>query len=168
MSDDPSPRSPIRWRELLIIAAVAALAAAWQIDRKPIWLDEAVSWDMASRPPADLAAKTAADIHPPLYYLTLSAWAGAFGDSLTGLRSLSAVATVGSALMLFLLARRWLPQPAALFAALAYALSPHTIYFAQEARMYALAALFVLTAALAYRRWLDTGATRTADLIAYG
>ena len=168
MSDGPSPPPPVRWRDLLIIAAIAALAAAWQIDRKPIWLDEAVSWDMASRPPADLAAKTAADIHPPLYYLALSAWARTFGDSLIGLRSLSAVATIGSALLLYLLARRWLPPSAAFFTALAYAISPHTVYFAQEARMYALAALLVLSATVSYRRWLESGATRTADLTAYG
>jgi uncharacterized membrane protein len=168
VSDGPSPPRPVRWRDLLIIAAIAALAAAWQIDRKPIWLDEAVSWDMASRPPADLAAKTAADIHPPLYYLVLSVWAGAFGDSLTGLRSLSAVATIGSAVLLYLLARRWLERGTALFAAVAYAISPHTIYFAQEARMYALAALLVLAATVSYRRWLESGATRTADVIAYG
>jgi mannosyltransferase len=168
VSDGPSPPPPVRWRDLLIIAAIAALAAAWQIDRKPIWLDEAVSWDMASRPPADLAAKTAADIHPPLYYLVLSVWAAAFGDSLTGLRSLSAVATIGSAVLLYLLARRWLARGTAAFSAVAYAISPHTIYFAQEARMYALAAILVLAATVSYRRWLESGATRTADLIAYG
>ena len=168
MSDGPSPPPPVRWRELLIIAAIAALAAGWQIDRKPIWLDEAVSWDMASRAPADLAAKTAADIHPPLYYLVLSVWAATFGDSLTGLRSLSAVATMGSAVLLYLLARRWLARGTAAFAAVAYAISPHTIYFAQEARMYALGALLVLAATVSYRRWLESGATRTADLIAYG
>jgi uncharacterized membrane protein len=167
VSDDPPSPPPVRWRELLIVAAVAAIAGAWQIDRKPIWLDEAVSWDLASRPPADLAAKTAADIHPPLYYLTLSAWAGTFGDSLAGLRSLSTLATIGSALVLFLIARRWLTRLAALFAALTYAVSPHTVYFAQEARMYALAALLVLTAALFYRRWLESGGTRSGDLATY-
>ena len=168
MSDDPPSPPPVRWRDLLIVAAVAALAAAWQIDHKPIWLDEAVSWDMASRPPADLAAKTAADIHPPLYYLALAAWSRAFGDSLSGLRSLSAVATIGSALLLLLIGRRWLSRPAALFAALAYAVSPHTIYFAQEARMYALAALLVLVTTLSYRRWLESGGTRSGDLVTYG
>ncbi len=150
-----------------MLAAVAIAATTWQIDRKPIWLDEAVSWDMALRGPADLAAKTAADIHPPLYYLTLSAWIRAFGDSLTALRGLSALATLVSALLLYWLARRWLAPAAALCAGLAYVLSPHTVYFAQEARMYAMGACFVLAAVLAYRRWVESEFRRTPDLIAF-
>ncbi len=167
MRDAPPSVPAFPWRDLLILAVVAVAATTWQIDRKPIWLDEAVSWDMALRAPADLAAKTAADIHPPLYYLTLSAWIRAFGDSLTALRGLSAIATLLSALVLYRLARRWLPPTAALAAVLAYALSPHTVYFAQEARMYAMGACLVLAAVLAYRRWVESEFSRTPDLILF-
>lgn len=165
MRDAPPSVPAFPWRDLLIVAVVAVAATTWQIDRKPIWLDEAVSWDMALRAPGDLAAKTAADIHPPLYYLTLSAWIRAFGDSLTALRGLSALATLLSALILYRLARRWLTPAAALAAVLAYVLSPHTMYFAQEARMYAMGACFVLGAVLAYRRWVESAFSRTPDLI---
>jgi len=46
-------------------------------------------------------------------------------------------------------------------------ISPYAIYYAQEARMYAAVTAAVLGAALAYRRWVDSGFTRTSMLVAY-
>ena len=49
---------------------------------------------MIQRPPATIVALSAADIHPPGYYLLLAAWAGLAGTSEFGLRALSALESV--------------------------------------------------------------------------
>ncbi len=92
----------------------------------------------------------AADIHPLLYYVMLSGWMRVFGQSpemvrlysvLVGLVTLAAVYRLGTALF----GRR-----VGVVATLITALAPFHIQYSQEARMYALLALWLALATWAY------------------
>jgi uncharacterized membrane protein len=138
------------------VLAVAFVADAWKLGQKNLWLDEAASWITARQPLPSLVAETAADIHPPLYYLVLKLWMAAFGDSTAALRSLSLVCGVVGVLLTFRLASRFVPIAVAYVAALWYAVSPLSVFYSQEARMYPAAGAAVLGACLACRRWIDS------------
>ncbi|MGI8624390.1 MAG: glycosyltransferase family 39 protein, partial [Solirubrobacteraceae bacterium] len=84
---------------------------------------------------------------PPGYFLLAWVWSKAFGLGEVGLRSLSAligVATVGVA---WALGAHWSPRAGRLAAAFA-ATSPFLVWYAQEARPYALLVLATATATL--------------------
>jgi mannosyltransferase len=106
------------------------------------WNDEGSSYVQATRSFADIAANAARDIHPPGYYWLLSIWRQFVGDSEFALRSLSAFASVLTVAFTYALGKRLFNPAAGLFAALFVALNTFSIYYAQEARMYALLALW--------------------------
>lgn len=82
------------------------------------------------------------DAHPPLYYLALRAWLQRSHDGIQA-RAFSAVVSLATVVVLYWLARAIMPAGAALVASLVLATSAYQVYFAQEARLYALAGLFV-------------------------
>lgn len=111
--------------------------------------NEAYSWGLAQLPWRELVLRTSADVHPPFYYLLLKAWVAFAGDSVTGLRGLSAICLAISATMIFIGVRRWVgvgpvrdaagwPHQAGALAALLLALNPLQVAMAWNARMYAL------------------------------
>jgi mannosyltransferase len=152
-----------RW----LVLALAVGLYAWRLDVKNLWLDECASWDMATQSVRALIASTAADIHPPLYYLLLKGWMWWLGDSPIALRSLSALSSLASVWLMFRLAEGVLPRGATVAVVLWYAASPNVVSFSQEARMYALATACVLGMCLAYRRWLESGFHARHALVAY-
>ena len=102
---------------------------------------------MSRFPLAELIERTAADVHPPLYYLLLKAWTLVFGDSPAAMRSLSALFSVLTILAVYQTVRQANPQAtvyarprltgAALFIAALVAFSVFQIRYGWEARMYA-------------------------------
>lgn len=86
---------------------------------------------------------------PPLYYMALGGWIQLFGSSETALRSLSAVASSLAIPLIYILGKEMFDRPHGLAAAALFALSPSSIYYAQEARSYALLLLPVLTTLIA-------------------
>ena len=110
-----------------------------------MWLDEALSVNIASLPVGDAVEALRHDGHPLLYYLLLGLWMDVFGDSdfaaraLSGLFSLAAVPVIWAAA-----ARRLGPRPARYAAVLALT-SPFAIRYGGEARMYALVLLLAAT-----------------------
>lgn len=83
--------------------------------------------------------------HPPLYYMLVSLWARVFGDSVTAIRSLSAVISLLTLpamywLCLELFGAGWVPWLAVAIAAV----SPLQILYAQESREYSLWTLTTL------------------------
>ncbi|MFQ5612589.1 MAG: glycosyltransferase family 39 protein [Anaerolineae bacterium] len=123
------------------ILLLAALLRFYRLSFQSLWSDEGNSLALARAGFAEIAQRTAFDIHPPLYYWLLKLWTGVFGFSETGLRSLSA--TLGVALVLATagLGARLFGKRVGLAAALIAALSPFQVYYAQETRMYMLLAL---------------------------
>lgn len=136
-----SRRSLPRW---LILAAILLLAAGLRfycLACQSLWSDEGNSVALARAGFAEIARRTAFDIHPPLYYWLLKLWTALFGTGEAGVRSLSAA--LGAALVLAsagLGARRF-GRRVGLLVALLSAVSPLQVYYAQETRMYTLLAL---------------------------
>ena len=92
---------------------------------------------------------------PPTYYLLLQAWMLLFGSSEAALRSLSVASDAAAVPLVFLLAREIGGRRAAVAATLLFALCPTGLYFAQEARVYAMtlpATALVLFALATYLR----------------
>lgn len=126
---------------LPVILLVAAALRFYRLVGQSLWSDEGNSVALARRGFAEIAQRTAFDIHPPLYYWLLKLWIGLFGDSEAGLRSLSAGLSI---LLVYVIARlggRLFSPRVGLLAAFIAAVSPLQIYYAQEARMYTLLAL---------------------------
>jgi hypothetical protein len=115
------------------------------------WHDEAFSAIVARLPLARLIAATAGDVHPPLYYLLLAGWLRltSFLPLETAARSLSLLLSL-LALFLYwrLLSRLGITGAQAGMAWLLAAYLPGLIFFASEARMYALLEVEVLGALL--------------------
>jgi mannosyltransferase len=128
----------------LVGCALAFALCLPLLDTRSLWGDEAFSVWAGNQPPLLLLAGL--DAQPPLYHLMLAAARPLFGDSVFAIRFVSVlcvlpVVAVGARIAAVLSG----PRSAAL-AAILLALSPMLIYYGQEARMYAPAALFAAAA----------------------
>ena len=130
------------------------------LDRQSLWFDEGLSVAFASRPPRELInTLVTQDLHPPLYYLILYFWMLLAGTSEMAVR-LPSVLALCVMLPLALVTVREIegraasdphsPWIAGLAAAALVGTSPFLAYYAQETRMYSLAALLCLGTTWAY------------------
>lgn len=115
-----------------------------RLDLQPLWWDEGWSVYFATADIPSMLARTAVDIHPPLYYLVLHIWVLIVGPSPISVRLLSVLLGTLSIPMLFFLARRLFGVGVGLMAALTMAVAPFHIYYSQETRMYAFVTLLIL------------------------
>ncbi|NDJ61017.1 MAG: hypothetical protein GYB67_07820 [Chloroflexi bacterium] len=133
-----------RWSLLAagIVVLVAAILRLHLLGAQSLWHDEGNSVVQAARSFSEIAANAARDIHPPGYYWLLMIWRGLSGESEFALRALSALASISTVALTYAIGRRLFGPLAGIVAALIAALNTFNIYYAQEARMYALLALW--------------------------
>ena len=103
---------------------------------------------------------------PPLYYATAWLWTQLTGTGEVGLRSVSAVAGIATVPVAYLLGAELSSRRAGLFAAALVAVNPMLLWYAQEARGYALFVLLTAISLLYFVRTLDRG--RRRDSIGWG
>ncbi|HJW84316.1 MAG TPA: glycosyltransferase family 39 protein, partial [Anaerolineae bacterium] len=130
---------PSRRITRVVFISILVLAAAlrfYHIDAQSFWNDEGNSARIAERSLPQILEAAAGDIHPPLYYLTLHAWRGLFGQGEAALRGLSAVFGLITVAFTYLLGRRVFDNRVGLIGAFLAAVNPFQVYYAQEARMY--------------------------------
>jgi hypothetical protein len=131
-------------RTALLLLAVTAGGAVLRfagLGDKSLWIDEAFSVWVSGQPLASLWRTTVdLDFHPPLYYALLHAWL-ALGDGEVVVRGLSALLSVLTIPVVFLIGARLGGRALGLMSSGAVALSPLQIAYAQQARMYALMTL---------------------------
>jgi hypothetical protein len=121
----------------------------------PLWLDEALSVNIARLPYDALFQALRHDGSPPLYYLLLHCWIGAFGDGPAAARALSAVLSVLAVPAAWAFAREVSgSRRVAWVTALLVATSPFAMRYGAEARMYALVQLLVALGGWALARFL--------------
>lgn len=136
------------WLAPLLILLLATALRLHDLEAQSLWSDEGNSVVQAGRSLADVALHAARDIHPPGYYWLLHAWLRLAGASEFALRFFSAMAGVLGAACLYAAGRLLFGATAGLAAALLLALNGFSIWYAQEARMYALLALWGAAALL--------------------
>ena len=155
--DAAGPRPPRRHTALwaVAVAAAAAGAALRFVAPSPMWLDEALSVNIASLPVSDAVEALRHDGHPLLYYVLLGFWLDAFGDSDFAARSLSGLFSLAAAAVIWAAARRRLGAEAARYAAVLALTSPFLVRYGSEARMYALAVLLAAAGWLATERAVE-------------
>ncbi|MBE0691064.1 MAG: glycosyltransferase family 39 protein, partial [Anaerolineae bacterium] len=138
-------RNSRRLLYMLLGIAILLLALAVRfhlLGAQSLWNDEGNAYVQATRSFSEIADHAARDIHPPGYYWLLAAWRGLAGETEFALRALSTFASVVSIAFAYALGKRLYGFVAGMTAALVIALNTSSIYYAQEARMYALLALW--------------------------
>ena len=152
----PSRPASGRWVGWLALAgAVAVGVAVRAYTRSDLWLDEALSVNIARLPLSELFEALRHDGHPPLYYLLLHGWIEVFGDGDEAVRSLSALLSVATLPVAWVAGRRYGGQACAVATVVLLATSPFAVRYATEARMYSLVILLVFAGWLAVRRALE-------------
>jgi uncharacterized membrane protein len=148
---------------LLVIVALAAALRLYLLGIRPLWIDEAFSLAVASKPLRDIPAIVRAnDVHPIGYYALLAVWVRVFGYGLAAARFPSLLFGLAAVLLNWRIGRLWFSPAVGLGAAALVALNPFQIIAANEIRMYpmleclALASTWILweaTQHVADRRW---------------
>ena len=144
-----------KYKHVVALLGLLLLATAlrfYKLDAQSLWYDEGNSARIAERSVQLIIAGAAGDIHPPLYYLILKFWRSVFGSSEFGLRSLSAMCGVLLVLFTFLMGRTWCNVRVGFIAAFLVCISPFSIYYSQETRMYALLAVWAAVSTWALMR----------------
>lgn len=163
----------LAWVGVVVLTLAVFALYADTLDRQSLWFDEGLSVVFASRPLPDLMHTLIyEDLHPPLYYLLLHFWMKVAGTSEWSARLPSALAAVLLVPLAFAVVREvwgynrgsngtWAIVGTA--AAALVASSPFIAFYAQETRMYSIAAALALATTWAYLR-----ATRTDSLPMWG
>ena len=127
---------------VVAVAVVAGLVLQfWTTSH--LWLDEALSVDVARLPLSDIGSALRQDGHPPLYYYLLHEWMLVFGQGDAAVRALSGVIGLATLPLGWLAGRRvGGPRTGWAFVVL-LSLSPFAIRYSTETRMYSLVMVLV-------------------------
>jgi hypothetical protein len=136
-------------------AIVVAGVAGRFLSSGGLWLDEALSVNIAKLPLGQLPGALVQDGSPPLYYLVLHYWMLLFGQGDFAVRALSGVISTVTLPFLWAAGKRAGGRPTAWAALVLGASSPWAIYYGTDTRMYSLMALEAILWYLAVRRALE-------------
>ena len=143
---EDAPAVDLFLRVVVAIAVVVGIALrfAW---RSGMWLDEALSSNIAQLPLGEIPSALRRDGHPPLFYVLLHFWTAAGGVSDWWIRAFSGVLSLLTLPLMYLAGRRVAQRRGAgplgtqrtgLIALAVTAVLPFGIRYGAEARMYAL------------------------------
>ena len=145
-----------RWAVPTAIAVVVVAGLVLRFwTRSDLWLDEALTVNVARLPLRRLSAGLRHDGAPPLYYLLLHAWMRVFGTGDVAVRSLSALFGIAALPVAWVAGRDLAGRRAGWIALVLLASSPYAIRYSTETRMYTLVMLLVLLGWVAVWRSLE-------------
>ena len=145
-----------------LVVAAGLFLRFWT--RSGLWLDEALTVDIARLPLHEIPNALKHDGAPPLYYYLLHFWIALFGQSNDAVRSLSGVFAVITLPVGWLCGKRLGGRVVAWTMLVLLASAPFAVYYATESRMYALVILLTGCGFLALQRAVT--APRPGNLIA--
>ncbi len=156
-------------RTRLVAGAVVAFVVAAGLllrfwTRSGLWLDEALTVDVARLPLHEIPNALKHDGAPPLYYYLLHFWMVLFGQSNDAVRALSGLFAVLTLPVGWFCGRRLGGRAVAWTMLVLLASAPFAVYYATESRMYALVILLTGCGFLALARAVS--APRPGNLIA--
>ena len=133
---------------LVILLWAAFTLRIFRIENQSFWWDEGISLHLATSPWSNIVADRLNNIHPPLYFFLLKVWVNLTGltpfatrtfSALASLMQVAAVYTVGQQLF------KGRPHGVAYLSALFITISPLSIIYGQEVRVYAFLPLIYFT-----------------------
>ncbi len=157
------------WRvvDVLGLAAIVLVGLVARFaTRSPMWLDEALTVDIARLPISQIPGALRHDGHPPLYYVLLHLWMQVVGTSDAAIRSLAGVFGVLTLPATWCAARRLGGRSAAWLAVVLFSVMPFAVRYSSENRMYSLMMLLCALAWLALDRLLQAPSLRRAAPLA--
>lgn len=136
---------------ILLLAAGLYLLISF---RDAIWQDEAYTFAMVHHSFGDMWRITAADVHPPLYYLLVKPFTAVFGYSQFSGRLFSGIWYLALLAVSGIQLKKLFDEKTALLFMVLFLVFPYSLSYAPEVRMYSLAAFCVTVNAIyAYRAW---------------
>ncbi|UCF60416.1 MAG: glycosyltransferase family 39 protein [Anaerolineaceae bacterium] len=139
------------WIVPSIVVILAIFLRLYQLGVPSLWLDETHSWWLTRLPWGDLAqALREIGVHPPLYFSVLKITSSFIGDNEFGLRIFSVIVDLASILVVMQIGRTVGGRPGLIAAGWFWAFQPMMIWYAREARPYALAVFFSACTVYAY------------------
>lgn len=155
-------KSKIGWEHILVVIVIVIGMAArlWEANYS-FSADEVFSIKLANHQFSEVISASLADrTHPPLHNILLHIWIRVFGNSEASAHMLSVLFSLAFMVLSYALLRKFVDWWIALGLLAILALSPHFVYYGQEARPYALIALLVTANLLAFLRLLDATSDR--------
>ncbi len=134
----------------MLVVTVSLVLRFWT--RSALWLDEALTVDIARLPLHEIPNALKHDGAPPLYYVLLHFWIVLFGQSDDAVRSLSGIIGVATLPVAWLCGRRFGGRAVAWTTLVLLASAPFAVYYSTESRMYALVILLTGCGFLALQR----------------
>lgn len=158
----------------LVVAALALRVR--QLAPQCASRDECFSWRLIQYPLRNQISRTAADVHPPFYYVLLTCWSVCWGSSMLALRMLSVALGTGTVAIMYSTARRSLDSiPGAsqriaggLFCAALMAV--HVVHLDADriARMYSLGVLLAILSSWLLLKAIDSPTSELRWWALYG
>jgi mannosyltransferase len=151
--------------KITVILILAMFIRLLGISSRPIWYDEAFAILFSEKGFGAMLYGTlaptgigSADVHPLGYYTVLWLWMKVFNESLVAARSLSILAGVASVYLIYLIALEATADSGTAYLSMIFAaLAPFQVHYAQEIRMYAFLAFWLLLATYSYQRAVRDG-----------
>lgn len=136
---------------LIVSVGIGSILRVYRLGAESLWIDEVFMITMATETGLRelLFEVPRFEPHPPLFNLFMWAWIRLTGTSEVAMRSPSVLFSILSIPVFYLLVDRLFTRQTAGIAAILLAVSPFQIWYAQEARMYAL--LLLLTVVSFYQ-----------------
>jgi hypothetical protein len=152
----------VRRRDVAVVTALTLTGFGLRlVSSRGIWLDEATSIWQAQMPLSQLLETLrTTDVHPPLHHLVLWVTVRVLGTGELAVRMPSLLAATALIPLLYAAGRDIYDRRAGLAAAALVTVAPFTVWYAQEARMYALFMLFALLSVWMQVRILRGGTWR--------
>jgi 4-amino-4-deoxy-L-arabinose transferase-like glycosyltransferase len=144
-------------RDLLVVGGITLAGALLRfatLDAQSFWLDEGLTVQHVNSSFGEML-ELEGESNPPLYYVLAWLWAHPFGSGEVGLRSLSALAGTALIPVAYAVASRIGGFRVGWVMAAVIAANPLLIWYSQEARSYALFALFGALSFLFLMLWLE-------------
>lgn len=148
---------------IIILALVLRLISINQ----SIWLDEAISINVAKMPLFEIVKRNSlVDFHPPTYYWFLNLWTKVLGDNIFILRLSSVLFSLITIYFTYLSVWKYKNKKSGIIAALFLSLNPLFLYYSQELRMYSMTTMW-LTIGLYYFLKIKNGDYKKKDLVLF-
>lgn len=158
---EKQPKSYLALLGSLLVLLFAAYLRIHHLDANGLWGDEGWSVEFSDpHSPALVTRNLVDDLHPPFYFLTLSAWRQVAGDSEIPLRFWAVCPALLTVALVDRLGRKLFSPSAGVAAGLILALADKHILLSQEVRHYPLAFMWMAASSWVFLLWLESPTCR--------